>query len=144
MEELSTSQRQTLKRAAIAARQRAYAPYSKFFVGAALLLKGERIITGGNVENASYGLTLCAERSALVAAVAQGAKAHEMMAMVVAADAPQLTAPCGACRQVLFELCPPGMHVILYNVRDDSRQTYTVATLLPHAFGPSTLGQPAP
>jgi homotetrameric cytidine deaminase len=132
-----------MQNAAIRARGRAYAPYSQFYVGAALWTTPERIITGANVENASYGLSLCAERAALVAAVADGITAKQMGAMLVVADAPQMTAPCGACRQVLFELCPHDMPIILVNLRDNSCQTHSLATLLPYAFGPQTLGQSA-
>lgn len=141
--ELSQDQMRTLQAAAIAARQRAYAPYSKFLVGAALGLDGGGIITGGNVECASFGLTLCAERSALVHAVDQGVTAAQMRALVVAADAAEMTAPCGACRQVLLELCPPELCIVLVNVRDHSQRTLVLSALLPHAFGPSVLGQRA-
>lgn len=128
-----------LQRAAQKARDLAYAPYSLFRVGAAIRCQDGRIVTGGNVENASYGLTLCAERAALVAALAQGVRPGDIVAMVVAADAAETTSPCGACRQVLRELCAPGMPVTCYNVRDQKAVAYTVEALLPDAFGPHAL-----
>jgi len=89
--------------AALAARERAHAPFSKFRVGAALEDQDGRIFTGCNVENATYGLTVCAERVAVFKAVSEGARKFRRLA--VAADTDRLTPPCGACRQVLWELC---------------------------------------
>jgi cytidine deaminase len=85
------------------ARKQAHAPYSKFRVGAALLASSGEIVTGCNVENASYGLTLCAERVAVFKAVSEGILAFQAIAVMV--DSARETAPCGACRQVLWELC---------------------------------------
>ena len=85
------------------ARQRAHAPYSNFHVGAALLAASGEIVTGCNIENASYGLTLCAERVAVFKAISEGILRFE--AIAVAVDSPRETAPCGACRQVMWELC---------------------------------------
>ncbi|HET6345812.1 MAG TPA: cytidine deaminase [Myxococcota bacterium] len=127
--------------AARAAHGHAYAPYSRFKVGAALRLVDGRIVTGGNVENASYGLTICAERSAVVAAVAQGMGVGDIAAVVVVTDAAELTPPCGACRQVLAEFAPPETPVALHAARGDATQLHTVGTLLPHAFTPSMLRQ---
>src|SRR4051812_13419679 len=92
--------------AAVAVRPAAYAPYSGFHVGAALRLADGRIVTGVNVENSSYGLTLCAERSAIVEAVRQGLQVGGVSAIAVAASSSQPVAPCGACRQVLAEFAP--------------------------------------
>jgi len=92
-----------LGRAARAARRRAYAPYSRFAVGAALRTTTGRVVTGVNVENASYPLTICAERAAAARAVAEGCRRFDLIAVV--ADSKPLTTPCGACRQVLWEIC---------------------------------------
>ena len=119
---------------AIAARQQAYAPYSKFRVGAALRLKNGHIVTGANVENCSYGLTICAERTAIGMAVMQGAKPGDIEAIAVAADSPEAIAPCGACRQVLAEFADPQTPVFLHNVRDQSVEQTTLGELLPMAF----------
>lgn len=119
--------------AAQEARQRAYAPYSRFRVGAAVMLSDGVVIQGCNVENASYGLSVCAERVALWAAVAQGR--HDFIAMGLAVAS---GTPCGACRQVLSELCPPDMPVWVMT-DDGAVQAFTVAQLLPAAFDASDL-----
>ncbi|HAF02174.1 MAG TPA: cytidine deaminase, partial [Spartobacteria bacterium] len=93
-----------LVKAALQARNYAYAPYSKFSVGCALLTKSGKIFTGCNVENISLGLTICAERAAVAAAIAEGEKDFVAIAVVTDSDAPAL--PCGACRQVLAEFNP--------------------------------------
>jgi cytidine deaminase len=111
---------QRLYEAALVASEGAYAPYSRFRVGAALLCEGGEIITGVNVENRSYGLTICAERSAFSAAVGSGKR--KFLAIAVATpDAESPVPPCGACRQVLTELCPPSMKVIFGAKADDLR-----------------------
>jgi cytidine deaminase len=115
------------------ARERAYAPYSHFQVGAAVLTKDGRQFSGCNVENAAYGLCNCAERTALFAAVAAGCRPGDFAALAVIADCPGPVSPCGSCRQVMAELCDEGMPVLLGNLRGDSRQT-TVAALLPGSF----------
>jgi cytidine deaminase len=122
--------------AALDARERAYVPYSRFRVGAALLTGDGLIIGGCNVENASYGLTNCAERTALFKAVSDGHT--DFRGIAVVADTPGPVSPCGACRQVLAELCPPDMKVWLANLRGDIQET-TVAELLPGAFGKGDL-----
>jgi len=118
--------------AARAAIQQAYAPYSNFPVGAALLAEDERIFTGANLENASYGLTLCAERAAVVQAVHAGARQFLALAIVVQARAP--VAPCGACRQVLAEFCKPEIPIFCGTVSGRSVIRTTVGRLLPNAF----------
>ncbi len=118
-----------------AARERAYAPYSGFKVGAALRTKSGRVFRGGNVENASYSLSICAERSAAVAAVAAGELDWAEMAVV--ADTARATAPCGACRQFLSEF-GPHMPVTVANC-ERIFFTATVAELLPYAFDAITL-----
>ena len=124
-----------LMEAAREARDRAYVPYSGFAVGAALELADGRMVTGANVENASYGLTNCAERSAVFRAVAEGAPGArpEIRAVAVIADSPEPVSPCGACRQVLAEFCRPDTPVYLGNLRGDVVET-TVGALLPGAF----------
>jgi cytidine deaminase len=100
---ISASQRQRLLRRARAAMKHAYAPHSKFRVGAAILLRDGRVFSGCNVENASYGLTICAERNAIFCAVAQSSKKPEIIAAAVVNHLGVPCSPCGACRQVLAE-----------------------------------------
>lgn len=118
------------------ARSHAYVPYSKFAVGAALLTVSGRVIEGCNIENAAYGVTNCAERTALFAARASGMTEFQKIAVV--ADAPRPVPPCGACRQVMAELCPPDMEVVLANMKGDMQRT-TVRELLPGAFAAEDL-----
>jgi cytidine deaminase len=125
---------QTLLDAAVAARAGSYSPYSKFAVGAALLGADGRVWTGANVENASYGLSMCAERTAIFNAVAHGATAFD--AVAVTGPDGITTLPCGACRQVLWEFGPQ-MRVI-YADGGELKVT-PLADLLPAAFGPSDL-----
>jgi len=127
----------SLRRAASAARRRAYAPYSKFRVGAALLGEDGRVFTGANVENASYGLSLCAERSAIAAAIAAGVR--RFAAIAIASDGARPATPCGQCRQVLAEF-PPSFPVLCFTPRGDEVHS-DVRTLLPQGFGPSYLGR---
>lgn len=119
------------------ARKNAYVPYSGFAVGAALLTGDGQVFTGCNVENASYGLTVCAERVALFTAVARGKCSFQAIAVVAGTD--DYCSPCGACRQVLAEF-GGNTRVYLANRHGDYRET-TVAELLPGAF---TLGTNAP
>lgn len=116
-----------------AAREQAYAPYSNFLVGAALLTRDGRRFSGCNVENASYGLCNCAERTALFNAVAAGCRPGDFAALAVIADTDNPVSPCGACRQVMSELCDDAMPVLLANLHGDIRQT-SVAALLPGSF----------
>jgi len=117
------------------ARQMAYAPYSHFKVGAALLTKSGAIYTGCNVENASYGLTICAERTALFKAVSAGER--EFTALAVVTDLEDPASPCGACRQTLSEFAYR-MPVILANTNGKVVET-SLAELLPRAFSESSL-----
>lgn len=112
-------------------RERAHAPYSRFPVGAAVLFEGGSVVTGCNVENSSYGLSVCAERSALAAAVAQGLGKPVAVAIVV--DTPSPCPPCGMCRQVMTEFAPPSLPVRSRNLKGDEAR-YTLGELLPHAF----------
>lgn len=116
-----------------AARGQAYAPYSNFPVGAALLTRDGRSFSGCNVENASYGLCNCAERTALFNAVAAGCRPGDFAALAVIADTDNPVSPCGACRQVMSELCDDAMPVLLANLRGDTQET-SVAALLPGSF----------
>jgi cytidine deaminase len=116
---------------ALSGREKAYAPYSHFQVGAAILTKDGEIYKGCNIENASYGLTNCAERTAIFKAVSEGKKEFAMLAIVADTDGP--VSPCGACRQVIAEFCDPNMPVILTNLKGDIQET-TVKELLPFAF----------
>uniref|UniRef100_UPI00384A65A7 cytidine deaminase n=1 Tax=Dyella ginsengisoli TaxID=363848 RepID=UPI00384A65A7 len=116
-----------------AARQRAYAPYSRFQVGAVVLTRDGRRFDGCNVENAAYGLCNCAERTALFAAVAAGCRPGDFAALAVVADTPGPVSPCGACRQVMAELCDQAMPVLLGNLASQVQET-TVAALLPGSF----------
>jgi cytidine deaminase len=119
-----------LVQAAIAARERAYAPYSRFAVGAALLTTAGEVFIGCNVENAAYGHSICAERTALFNAVAAGQRNFVAIAVVTSTEKP--ASPCGACRQVLVEFNPE-MTVIMANLKGDILQT-TAGELLPGAF----------
>jgi cytidine deaminase len=117
------------------ARARAYAPYSKFFVGAALVADDGRHFSGANVENASYSLSICAERVAASAAVAAGARRIE--AVAVTSSAPTPTSPCGACRQFLYEFNPE-MTVVSVGSNGERKQ-WRLSELLPDGFGPEDL-----
>ena len=129
---LATRTRDALLAAARAVRAHAHAPYSRFQVGAAVLDDADRIHAGCNVENASYGLTVCAERNAVAAAVAAGAKSIRAVAVVTRMRRPMAT-PCGACRQVLAELGAPTTEVLLAAPAGDAVD-HTLGALLPNAF----------
>jgi len=115
------------------ARGRAYAPYSHFQVGAAVLTRDGRQFSGCNVENAAYGLCNCAERTALFSAIAAGCRPGDFAALAVIADTRGPVSPCGSCRQVMSELCDDTMPVLLTNLHGDLQET-TVAALLPGSF----------
>ncbi|WLR49882.1 cytidine deaminase [Bacillus tianshenii] len=129
---------ETLIQAAKEAREQAYTPYSKFKVGAALLTEAGEIVKGCNIENAAYGLCNCAERTAMFKAFSEGERNFQAMAVVADTDRP--VPPCGACRQVMVELCPADMPVILTNLQGDVEET-TVQQLLPGAFVPEDLNE---
>jgi cytidine deaminase len=124
-----------LLEAATLARHSAYAPYSHFTVGAAVRSGSGRVFIGANVENASYGLTVCAERVAIFGAIAAGEREIRSVAVVTGAASP--TPPCGACRQVIAEFGPAAT-VVAANLTGD-RAEWSVRELLPHAFGPTSL-----
>ncbi|HTB58782.1 MAG TPA: cytidine deaminase [Polyangia bacterium] len=127
--------RSALVAAARAVRRRAHAPYSKFTVGAAVLDERGRISVGCNVENASYGLTVCAERNAIAAAVAAGARS--IRAVAVASGASPPASPCGACRQVIAELGRADTEVLIAGAKGAAART-TLGALLPLAFALTT------
>jgi cytidine deaminase len=134
---LADGERTELITAARAAANRAYCPYSKFHVGAAVLTGGGEIFSGCNVENASYGLTICAERNAVFQAVARSASPIRLRAVVVFTPTQTPTAPCGACRQVLNEF-GPDCEVLC--VCDGPGQLHIpLGELLPLSFGPHDL-----
>jgi cytidine deaminase len=121
--------------AALAARENAFAPYSKFRVGAAIEDSEGRIHTGCNVENATYGLTVCAERVAVFKAISEGVRKFRRVA--IAADTDALTPPCGACRQILWEFCGD-VEIVLVNLRGQT-ETYRLKDLFPKPFDVSYL-----
>jgi cytidine deaminase len=124
--------------AATTIRERAYAPYSEFKVGAALLAESGQVYTGCNVENATYGESICAERTAIVKAVSAGERKFSAIAVVTENG----VSPCGACRQVMMEFAPD-MAVIIADTQGHVRVTTTVRELLPYGFTPDQLpGQP--
>lgn len=119
---------------AIVAAKKAYVPYSNFSVGAAVLLKNGEIITGCNIENASYGLTNCAERTALFAAYAKGYDKMDIVKIAVVADTKTPVSPCGACRQVLLELVKNNCPIFLSNFSLQPIQQTTPQEMLPFGF----------
>lgn len=133
--QLSPALRRRLEKAARSAATVAYAPYSRFPVGAAVLMESGKIFSGCNVENASYGLCHCAERTALFSAVAAGERAMKAVVVYTATKTP--TSPCGACRQVLNEFGPQATVISICNGAE--KLETTVAALLPQAFGPGNL-----
>lgn len=127
---------ETLIQAAVLAKAKAYAPYSRFHVGAALLADNGRIYTGANVEIASYGATICAERAAIATAASDGAR--RILAVAVAGDTPDPLTPCGICRQTLVEFASADAPVWCGG-SDGNFAVHTLGELLPHAFTPSEL-----
>lgn len=128
----------TLIQAALAARLRAVAPFSKFSVGAAITTSDGTLYTGCNIESASYGLTVCAERVAIWKALSEGVRDFGPYLAVVA-DTVELTPPCGTCRQIIWEFCPQ-VTVIMANLRGDSK-AFAISELLPYGFDAKFLAQ---
>jgi cytidine deaminase len=122
---------------AMAAMERAYAPYSNFRVGAALLAADGSVTEGCNVENAAYPASICAERAAVAAAVTRGVR--DFTALVIATEAESPTPPCGMCRQVLMEFAP--QLVVLSVTRAGAEARWSMSELLPEAFTPTSLGR---
>lgn len=130
-------QKQLIEEAKVA-REKAYVPYSKFKVGAALITVDGKVYHGCNIENAAYSVTNCAERTALFKAYSEGDT--EFAKLVVIADTERPVSPCGACRQVISELCPKDMKVVLTNLKGLVQET-TVEDLLPGAFSSEDLNE---
>ena len=132
-----------LIKSALAARSKAYAPYSKYLVGAAILTTDGRIYSGVNIENASFGASNCAERTAIFKAVSEGNSKLKAVAVVGGVKDAEITGfahPCGVCRQVMREFClsPDEFHIIVAKNEEDYR-TFTLNELLPASFGPEKL-----
>ena len=127
-----------LVQVALEARQMSYSPYSKFKVGAALLMKDGNIIKGTNIENASFGLTNCAERTALFSAYTQGYTKDDILALAVTSSSTPPASPCGACRQVISELMNGDTSVFVLNDKDEKYEI-KVKELLPFAFSKEQL-----
>jgi len=126
---------QELINLAVAAREFAYAPYSKFFVGAAILGESGKVYSGCNIENASYGLTNCAERVAIANAISQAESSFALLAISVKGGG----SPCGACRQVINEFCPASMRVLMADENGILVKEMSLGELLPDSFGPESL-----
>ena len=120
------------------AREASYSPYSKFKVGAAILMKDGTYILGCNVENSSYGLSICAERNALFQMVARGYKKTDAVAMCIIGQTDTPISPCGACRQVMEELLPKDCKIVLANLKNDVKEM-TIEELLPYSFSEDSL-----
>ncbi len=118
------------------AREHSYSPYSNFKVGAVVECRDGRIFTGCNIENSTYGLTICAERVALAKAVSEGASDFVRLAVIADTHAP--VPPCGACRQIIFELCGKRIEIVMADLRGEI-ETHTITELLPEAFDRSFL-----
>ena len=127
---------QQMRAAAETALKNAYCRYSEFCVGAAVLTEEGKIFAGCNVENASYGLTMCAERNAISQAVSAGALSEQrkLKAVVVVKSAEKLTAPCGACRQVIYEFCEEA-DADIFIFATNKAGSFKLSALLPEAFG---------
>lgn len=137
------NEKQTLVDLALKARESSYSPYSNFMVGAALLCRSGKVYLGCNVENASYGAAICAERTAATKAVSEGERIFDAIAVVgfkkdsLPGEA-GYAYPCGICRQFLREFAAPDMRIYVVRTKDDVLET-TMADLLPHSFGPEDL-----
>lgn len=137
MEKLTDIQLTQLSEAALDARNRAYVPYSNYTVGAALLTADEKIYYGCNIENASYGATNCAERTAFFKAVSEGERDFKAIAIaggIRGLEPTDYAYPCGICRQVIKEFCTDDFRIIVVKSSTDY-QVFTLAELLPHGFG---------
>ena len=133
-----------LIREAFSARQSAYAPYSEFKVGAAILCNDNTVISGANIENASYGAAICAERCAVVKAVSEGKKNFEAIAICGGNEKEidklsDYAYPCGICRQVLREFVDPQTFIVIIAKSTDEYKKFTLSQLLPESFGPDNL-----
>ena len=139
---LMQPQIQDLITAAIAAKKKSYSPYSHYQVGAALLTGDGQIVTGCNIENAAYGPTNCAERTAFFKAVSEGIREFRAIAIVGSPEGDELTQyayPCGVCRQVMMEFCDPEEFQIVVAKSQEDSKIMTLQALLPEGFGPENL-----
>lgn len=138
---IAETEKKELIKQAIAAMQTAYAPYSHFRVGAALLTRSGRIYRGGNIENAAYTPTNCAERTAFFKAVSEGEREFAAICVVGGKNGvlTDYAAPCGVCRQVMMEFCDPESFLIILAMNENTYQEYTLKQLLPEGFGPKNL-----
>jgi cytidine deaminase len=125
----------TLAHKAVEAKANALPPYSNFHVGAALLTTDEKVYTGCNVENSTYGLTMCAERTAIFKAISEGER--KFKAIAIASDSPDYITPCGACRQIIFDHCGE-IDIICTNEKEEYK-VFKTSELLPFAFGDKDL-----
>ncbi len=140
--ELTGEKIRDLAAAAIEARRKSYSPYSHYQVGAALLAEDGQIITGCNIENAAYGPSNCAERTAFFKAVSEGIREFLAIAIVGSPEGETLTQyayPCGVCRQVMMEFCEPERFQIIVAKSEEDYRVMTLAELLPEGFGPENL-----
>lgn len=131
-----------LIRNALEARELSYCPYSEYAVGAALLEMGGKTIRGCNIENSAYGDSLCAERTAFVKAISEGATAFKAIAIVGGPKGrkiDQFAFPCGSCRQVMMEFCDPETFIVIVAKSETEYKVYSLKELLPEGFGPSNL-----
>jgi cytidine deaminase len=120
------------------ARNASYSPYSNFKVGCAILMKNGDYVLGCNVENSSYGLSICAERNAMFQMVSKGYKKDDAVAICIIGQTDTPISPCGACRQVMEELLPKNCRVILTNLKNDVKEM-TIEELLPYSFSEDSL-----
>ncbi|MCM1267440.1 MAG: cytidine deaminase [Bacteroidales bacterium] len=131
-----------LVKRAIEARKKSYSPYSHYQVGAALLCEDGKIVTGCNIENAAYGPSVCAERTAFFKAVSEGARGFRAIAVVGSPEGEELTQyayPCGVCRQVMREFCEPEHFQVIVAKSEEDCQVMTLMSLLPESFGPENV-----
>ena len=138
---IAETEKKELIKQAIAAMQTAYAPYSHFRVGAALLTRSGKVYQGGNIENAAYTPTNCAERTAFFKAVSEGEREFAAICVVGGKNGvlTDYAAPCGVCRQVMMEFCDPESFLIILAMDENTYQEYTLKQLLPEGFGPKNL-----
>lgn len=130
--------------AAIEARRKSYSPYSHYQVGAALLTADGQIVTGCNIENAAYGPSNCAERTAFFKAVSEGIRDFAAIAVVGSPEGESLSQfayPCGVCRQVMMEFCEPSRFQVIVAKSEEDYRVMTLAELLPEAFGPKNVSE---
>lgn len=141
-ENLTADSIRELIKAAIEARRKSYSPYSHYQVGAALLTADGQLVTGCNIENAAYGPSNCAERTAFFKAVSEGIREFTAIAIVGSPEGEELTQyayPCGVCRQVMREFCEPERFRIIVAKSEEDYRVMTLAALLPESFGPENL-----